>query len=94
MFVLSLVKKHYRLQFYMVREIVCVCERSLGLNEVLQKLNRSLIFSVRNQNSSAISYVCLWNPEHEGRELVKLGSCTPTYIRSLLLNLHPQQSLH
>lgn len=68
MFVLSLVKKHYRLQFYMVRETVCV--RILGVNEVLQKLNRSLVFSVRNQNSSAVCYVCFWNPEHEGGEPV------------------------
>lgn len=43
MFVLSLVKKHYRLQFYMVRD----CVRSLGVTETLQKLNSCFLQQVR-----------------------------------------------
>lgn len=44
---------------------VCVCvrererERILGLNEVLQKLNKPLILSVVNQNSGVQSVLCV-----------------------------------
>ena len=46
MFVLSLVKKHYRLQFYMVREATRA--GVLALKVVLPKLNRALVLFVIN----------------------------------------------
>lgn len=51
MFVLSLVKKHYRLQFYMVRVVSkCVSVKTLDIiSEILQKLHRPIILSVINQ---------------------------------------------
>ena len=52
MFVLSLVKKHYRLQFYMVRVVSkCVSVKTLDIiSEILWKLHRPIILSVINQN--------------------------------------------
>ena len=51
MFVLSLVKKHYRLQFYMVRVVSkYVSVKTLDRGEILWKLHRPLILSVINQN--------------------------------------------
>ena len=51
MFVLSLVKKHYRLQFYMVRVVSkWVSVKTLDISEILWKLHRPLILSVITQN--------------------------------------------
>lgn len=51
MFVLSLVKKHYRLQFYMVRVVSkWVSVKTLDISEILWKLHRPLLLSVITQN--------------------------------------------